>query len=335
MSRLDHRTDIRDQFEATVRGNLDRLRGNAAGPGVVAVSGGADSVALLSAVAASQPTGGLVVAHLNHQLRGVDSDADAAFVARLLPELPHQIESIDVRAAAQRENLEATARRLRYDFLGRVSHSAGATWLATGHTRDDQAETVLHRLIRGTGLRGLRGIAAARELSPGVRLVRPLITVSRDEVIAYLRAVGQSWCEDETNRDTAFTRNRIRHELLPVLRSFNPVVVETLGRLAAQANEVFEDLEAAAAELLRIAERPRVGAICVLDRATFAGARPSLVRELLNLLWEREGWPRGDLTTGHFDRAISVIHGDASAWDFPGGVRILRSAHVVRVGPTS
>jgi len=328
-------SDPRARFATAVRGNLDRLRGDAPGPGVVAVSGGADSVALLCALAADCPPGGLVVAHLNHQLRGPASDADAAFVAGLLPHFPHRVESIDIRAAAEGDNLEATARRLRYDFLSRVARSVGAGWVATGHTLDDQAETLVHRLIRGTGLRGLRGIAAVRELSPGVRLVRPLLTVAREDVIAYLRAIGQPWREDETNRDPAFTRNRIRHELLPLLRTFNPAIADVLGRLAGQADETFREIEATAAAILTKAERPRVGRVCVFDPVPLVAAVPSATREVLNLLWTREGWPRNDMTATHWDRAAAVVRGEYPAWDLPGGIRIVGMARVVRVGPAA
>jgi len=326
-------SDPRARFIAAVCGNLDRLRGDARGPGVVAVSGGADSVALLCALAADRPPSGLVVAHLNHQLRETASDADAAFVADLLPQLPHHIESIDVRWAAEGDNLEATARRVRYDFLSRVAASMGAGWVATGHTLDDQTETVLHRLIRGTGLRGLRGIAAVRELTPGVRLIRPMLTVAREDVIAYLRAIGQSWREDESNRDPVFTRNRIRHELLPLLRTFNPAIADVLGRLAGQADETFREVEAVAVEILKKAERPRVGPMCVLDPVPLVAAVPSITREVLNLIWTREGWSRNDMTATHWERAAAVVRGECPAWDLPGGLRIVRTARVVRVGP--
>lgn len=330
---MGHAGDPPARFAATVRGNLDRLRGDAPGPGVVAVSGGADSVALLRALAADARPGELVVAHLNHQLRGAEGDADAAFVAGLLPEFPHRTAVIDVRATAAGDNLEATARRARYDFLASIAGAAGAGWVATGHTLDDQAETVLHRLIRGSGLRGLRGIAAARELVPGIRLVRPLLTVSRADVIAYLQALGQPWREDTTNRDPAFTRNRIRQELLPLLRTFNPAIADVLGRLANQADDAHREIEAAAADLLRQAERPRAGPVCVLDRQSLTAASPRAVREALNLLWAREGWPRGDLTAGHWDRVAAVVWGEVPAWDLPGRIRIVSTDRVVRVGP--
>jgi len=140
-------------------------RFGAAGPGVVAVSGGADSVALVRALHAASP-GPLTVAHFHHGLRGADADADAAFVRDLAAHLglAFRLGGADVAAAGG--NLEATARRLRYAWLGEVAAEVGAAWVATGHTADDQAETVLHRLVRGTGLQGLRGIAGGEEPNP-------------------------------------------------------------------------------------------------------------------------------------------------------------------------
>src|SRR5262249_3618798 len=163
-----------------------------------------DSVALLRALVAASAGAPLVVAHLNHQLRGADSAADEDFVRALhaalagqTPGLVFRCERLDVAALARARggNLEALARRVRSDWLAGAAGDTGCTWVAPGHTADDQAETVLHRLRRGTGLRGLRGIAAARGLAPGVTLVRPLLGVRRAEVIAYLGAIGQPYRE--------------------------------------------------------------------------------------------------------------------------------------------
>jgi tRNA(Ile)-lysidine synthase len=324
-------------FPAAVGQAMGRLLGDQRGPGVVAVSGGADSVALLRTLANSPQSAGLTIAHLNHRLRGADSDADAAFVAALCPGLPHFLDAIDVSAAADKagDNLEAIARQIRYDFLVRVARQTGASWVATAHTRDDQAETVLHRLIRGSGLRGLRGIAERRELAPGVRLVRPLLTLSREDVIAYLRAIGQPWREDATNRDTRFTRNRIRHELLPLLRTFNPAIEEVLSRTAAQAKEVFERIEEDVALLLDTALLPPAGKIVILDAPRIIGQPDFLVREILNRIWEIEGWSRSGMTHEHWQRVADVARGGSPAWDLPDGIRVVGTPRVIRIGPAT
>jgi tRNA(Ile)-lysidine synthase len=334
MGQGDSEPVLNFKLPIVVRGEIERF-GERGSMGIVAVSGGADSVALLRVLAALEP-GNLIVAHLNHQLRGKDSDADAEFVATLCPQLPHRIESVDIAALANEhgDNLEATARRMRYDFLTGVARESGATWVATGHTADDQAETVLHRLIRGTGIRGLRGIAASRELAPGIRLLRPMLTLSRVHVIQYLAEISQSWREDNSNSDLAFTRNRIRHELLPLLRSFNPGITDILGRVAGQSEEVFGEIELQAKQLLEQAELPRAGSICILARQPLEAVSTSLVREVLNLLWAREDWPRGDLTAAHWARAAAVACGELPAWDFPGGIRMVIADRVVRIGPT-
>jgi tRNA(Ile)-lysidine synthase len=311
------------------------------GPGVVAVSGGPDSVSLLRALLTLRPSASLVVAHLNHQLRGGDSEADEAFVTALHARLAAagaaltlRCERLDVaaRARAERDNLESVARRLRYGWLAEVARAAGAGWVATGHTADDQAETVLHRLLRGTGLRGLCGIPARRPLAPGVALVRPLLRATRAEVLAFLRELGQDFRVDASNADLSFTRNRIRHELLPHLAGrYSPAIALALCRLAEQAAEVQGREESAARELLAEAERPRAGGTVVLDRARLGAAPRHLVREALRLLWEREGWPTGRAGFDSWDRAAAVAAGAAVAVDLPGGVRVRRKGGAVQV----
>jgi tRNA(Ile)-lysidine synthase len=308
-----------------------------AGGVVVAVSGGPDSVALLRALRDARGAGPLVGAHLNHQLRGAESDADEAFVRDLCAglSLDCRCQRLDVRAAADAEgaNLEGVARRLRYEWLARVAGEAGAGWVATGHTADDQAETVLHRLLRGTGLKGLRGTAPRRDLAPGVALVRPLLAATRAEVMAYLGAAGQSYRQDSTNLDTALTRNRIRHRLLPLLAAeYNPEIVARLGRLAEQAEEVYAAAEEQARALLAAAELPRAGGLLVFDAMRLAAAPRQRLRELFRLVWQREGWPMGAMGFDAWERVAAAAVDEAAAVDLPGGLRVRRRGRVVQVG---
>jgi tRNA(Ile)-lysidine synthase len=317
------------------------------GPGVVAaVSGGPDSVALLRALIAARPAAApfpVVVAHLNHRLRGAESDGDEAFVAELcagltaagVPALPLARSRLDVAALARAEgaNLEAAARRARYAWLAETARAAGARWVATGHTADDQAETVLHRLLRGAGLQGLRGIAPRRALAPDVGLVRPLLRSTRAEVLAFLQAAGQSFRTDSTNSDLKRMRNRIRHELLPHLAAnYNPAAAAVLARLAAQADEAFRDEEAAAAALLVEAELPRAGALLVFDLARLAAAPRRLVRAALRLVWGREGWPVDAMTFEKWERLAGLAFAEGTAVDLPGRFRARRRERVLQVG---
>ena len=306
-------------------------------PGVVAVSGGADSVALLRAF---HQLGGrpLVVAHFDHGLRGAESDADAAFAADLAGRLglPYRLGRGNLDPAAH--GLEAAARRQRYDWLAGVAAETGAGWVATGHTADDQAETVLHRLIRGTGLHGLRGMeACGRRVVAGVSflLIRPLLPVTRAEVVAYLASLNQPYRDDSTNADPRFTRNRIRHELLPLLRSFNPDAAGALCRLAEQAAEADAAMAGLARDFLHAAERPRAGGLVILDAVSLTTLPVPVLRTLLRLVWEREGWPAGDMTAAHWDAAAAVASSRAGGRDFPGGVSMRLTGRVVQIGRRS
>jgi tRNA(Ile)-lysidine synthase len=316
---------------------VEAIRGFAAGqglagPGVVAVSGGADSVALFRGLLEAG-FGALTVAHFNHRLRGDASDADETFVHDLATRLGLPVRSTraDVATAAVGDNLEATARRLRYGWLADVARAVNARWVATGHTADDQAETILHRLIRGTGLQGLRGIAVERELAREIRLARPLLTATRADVLAYLDELDQPYREDASNRDLRFTRNRIRHELVPLLRTFNPEIVAVLGRLAVQAAERFDEASSTAADLLRTAEHPRAGDRIILDATLLAESDVRQVRDLFRLLWDREGWPRDAMTFAHWDRLAAIAGGLVPAADFPGGIHVRRTGRVVQL----
>jgi len=218
----------------------------------VAVSGGADSVALLLLLLELREKLGIVlsVVHFNHKLRGKASDADEAFVAKLAVKHGLEFHSASVyvakKAKKERANLEDAARRARYDYFRSLAESGVCGRVAVAHTADDQAETVLAHILRGTGLTGLGGIHPAA--GP---VIRPLLSVRRSELRGFLRARKQSWREDATNRDTKRMRARIRKKLLPLLeKQFQPGIVEHLTTLATLAREDEAFFETAVKERL-------------------------------------------------------------------------------------
>jgi tRNA(Ile)-lysidine synthase len=218
----------------------------------VAVSGGADSVALLRALKELKQDLGIVlsVAHFHHGIRGAEADADREFVRALADRLGLELHlgaaDAPAHARSQRISLETAARDLRHAWFARLIADKKADKIATAHTLDDQAETVLMRLVRGTGIRGLAGIFPVQQEK---RLIRPLLAVTRREVESYLKTLGQDWREDSSNQDLSHTRNRVRHQLLPLLeQDFSPGIRKTLADLAeiARAESEYWDRETAA-----------------------------------------------------------------------------------------
>jgi tRNA(Ile)-lysidine synthase len=256
---------------------------------VVALSGGADSTALaclLVDLAARGDFRVVAAAHFNHRLRAAASDDDQAFCRQLAERLglSWSAGAGDVRsfAASQGASVEEASRRLRYAFLRQAAAEHRATHVAVGHTRDDQAETVLLQLLRGAGPRGLRGMAPERPLVEAdrgepdgdyssdrgaIHLVRPLIETGHEELVSWLGTRGQAFREDDSNRDRRFLRNRVRHELIPFLESrFSPSVSRVLSRdaeIAASDWALLDDLARAAYERIASREGERI----VLDRA--------------------------------------------------------------------
>ena len=205
----------------------------------VAVSGGADSVALLRILLELRGELGVVlsVAHFHHGIRGAEADRDQQFVQDLAGSFQLDFRSgagnAPTQARADKTSLETAARELRHRWFLELVNQGEAEKIATAHTLDDQAETVLMRVLRGAGVLGLAGIFPEQEER---HLVRPLLEVSRAEIEAYLRSLGQTWREDSTNRDLEHTRNRIRHELLPRLeKDYNPSLRQTLADLGEVA----------------------------------------------------------------------------------------------------
>src|SRR6202789_734909 len=221
----------------------------------VAVSGGADSVALLVGLVEANAGGGqgnrskgknsealgvvVSAAHVHHGLRGAEADGDEAFVRELCERVgvPLKVFRVDTatRRAAEGEGLEEAARELRYEALRGLMTSGVVDVVATAHTLDDQAETVVMKMVRGAWTEGLAGISPEVQGVGTGRVVRPLLGVRRVEVEAFLRGRGQGWREDASNRDVSLTRNRVRHVLMPMLREFNPGVDALLARAGGVA----------------------------------------------------------------------------------------------------
>jgi tRNA(Ile)-lysidine synthase len=229
---------------------------------VVAVSGGADSVALLDILTHLQEYRlQLVVAHLNHGLRGAASDGDEAFVSGLAARygLPFAVRRADIAGLARssRLSLEDAGRRARYEFLAETAKAHGATSIAVAHHLDDQAETVMIRLLRGAGGSGLSAMASS---SQGI-LKRPLLQVSRADIEQYLRLRELTYRTDSTNADTTILRNSIRHELMPFLRKYNPKISDRLAATAeilACDEELLEQLTETAFTRLLLPEEPGI-----------------------------------------------------------------------------
>lgn len=312
---------------------------------LAAISGGCDSVALLRLLVALK-TGGagrVCVAHLNHQLRP-EADRDEQFVVDLCRQLKVPCEvghvAVDRLAAQEGDGIEAAARTARYRFLAETAGRLGARFVATAHTADDQAETILHRILRGTGIRGLSGMARVRPLEHAV-LIRPLLRFHRRALQAYLDALRQPYCCDASNSDVRFTRNRLRRELMPLLRKqFNPSVADALlrlGTLAGETQAVVDDLTDTLFQ--RVVTVENADAV-QLDLGGLAGQPRYLVRELLTAVWRRQRWPLQSMGHGKWDELCTLALTPAPPWQriFPGNVRIEvlpREARMQLHGPES
>ena len=275
----------------------------------------------------AKATGRICAAHLNHRLRP-EADDDERFVVDLCRRLGVECEvgHILVREIAHRrgEGIEAAARHARYHFLQKAAERMGARFVVTAHTADDQAETILHRVVRGTGIRGLSGMARVRRLGHA-SLVRPMLGVHRDELLAYLAELGQPYRNDPSNADRRFTRNRIRHALLPRLREqFNPEVVDALLRLGSLAGEAQAVIDAQVETLVErclVTDGPD---LVVLQLGALTGRPPYVVRELLAYVWRRRHWPMQSMGATQWGELASMASqsGSTAKRDFPGGVSV-------------
>lgn len=304
---------------------------------VVAVSGGADSVALLRAlVLLSREYGwSLTAAHLNHGIRGGEADRDEAFVHRFCDAqgvrcLSRKLNIRAIAAARRGASLEETAREVRYQWLAEVARDQGAGKIATGHHRDDQAETVLMNLIRGSGIDGLKGILPLRS---GL-IVRPLLAVDREAILAFLQREGLIFREDATNRDTAFLRNRIRGELIPVLAGgYNPRIVESLCRTAEIVRREDDYLQQEVSRILLrwgiASDRQEI----TLPLPAFDALHIALRARIVKRLLQEAASPGGRIANRHIEAVLAACAPPERrlTLDLPGGIVVTRSVRTLRI----
>jgi tRNA(Ile)-lysidine synthase len=297
---------------------------------LLAVSGGADSIALLRGMLAIQGESQIeiVVAHLDHGLRGEASSRDAAWLRSVCSDFNVQcaIGSFDIKAQADERGLgiEETARQVRYDFLQQTARSRQCSAIAVAHTADDQAETILHHIIRGTGMSGLRGIPMLRALAEDLILVRPMLHITRADVLKYLADINQTYREDDSNQDISFTRNRIRHELLPQIeRNFNPRIRDALTRLGQQAMDIDVVLQSVVDEILETVLEEATADVCRIRCDGLAEHPPHLIRETLKRLWRRVGWPEQRMGFEEWNRLSDLVRDQGTA-TLPGSIEARR-----------
>ena len=287
------------------------------GDGVlVAFSGGPDSLCLLDALSKTVSAGRLRInlsaCHIDHMLRPC-SGSDAEFCRSFCNErgiaFDLRREDVGATAAERGQCIEEAARDARYQLLEECARDCGARFVATGHNRDDQAETVLMRILRGTGLAGLAAIKPSRPIRKGcdIVLVRPILEAGRKDIISYLKENGLAYLTDETNADTSYLRNRIRAELLPLLEErYSPAIRETLARLAASAGTAGEHIEILANEAFHEAVIDKTNESVSLDATKLQTAGGFMLYEILKRAFKHIGLD-GLLTSGRFEPIANAL----------------------------
>jgi tRNA(Ile)-lysidine synthase len=286
---------------------------------VVAFSGGIDSTALIYILNSlgKKLKIKLFAAHLNHQIRGKDAEADASFVKKTSEKLgiPCFIEKFDVPGFAKQEklNLEDAARRMRYEFLERIAAKAGANKIALAHTADDNIETFLMRLIRGTGMKGLEGIPPVRD-----KIIRPMIELYRKEIERYLSSKKITARIDKTNYETKYLRNRVRRNLIPALESYNPNIRESLIRAISAANAVQDFVESKAKEAFKKVVSLKTNDEIRFNIKEFLKIDAMLKGEVLRLAIVAVKKDLVDISRVHIDDIIDQLEKKRAEVDLPG-----------------
>ena len=301
---------------------------------VIAVSGGADSVGMLRVLQQlakeQNALNQLVVAHVNHAIRA-DSDQEQLFVQKLASDLNLDFIAHRLGATESESASEESLRNGRYDALLQIAAQTGARYIATAHHRDDQIETLLFRILRGTGLSGLKGIPKFRRLNHSVTLVRPFLDASRIEIEAALESLKQTFCNDSSNSDSEYTRNFLRHEVLPLIESrFGNQTRAAILRLSEQAAEVDEFLRSQSDSLLPAVIEQSPDQIR-LECETLTKEPDLLVRHFLVSLWNQQSWPMGQMNANWWNQLARFAGGRSTntVLNLPGNIRAERNKNQV------
>jgi tRNA(Ile)-lysidine synthase len=314
---------------------------------LAAVSGGPDSVCMLQVLVNLRELLDiqLHIAHLDHGLRGSASTGEAGYVGSLAAKMgiPCTVEKRDVAGfkSGHKISLEEAAREVRYTFLDEAARAAGATRVAVGHTRDDQVETTLMHYLRGAGIHGLRGLRPAAPLpyggkEDGIWVIRPLLKIPRKETNAYCAENGLQPCIDLSNSDTRFLRNRVRLDLIPLLRQYNPDIDEAMLRLADTAGEDADFIDEQAAVAWSAASS-RDGCLTCLDSGRLRGLPLALQRRVFRIALENAFGSLRDIEAVHVEALVKLLFGGTGKCvHLPGGlVATNERSRMVISGPDS
>ena len=315
-----------DSFEQRLADAIDEGHLVPRGSSVLlGVSGGADSVALLHALHCLVRRGGdftITIAHLDHCLREESAD-DAAFVADFA-------EKLGVKCILQRRNVagladqlgegvEHAARVARFDFFREAAKSCSASTVALAHHADDNVETILFRILRGTALRGLAGILPSRDLQPGLKIIRPMLKFYKSEILEYCKLQNLNWRKDHTNDESLYRRNFIRNELLPLIRDrINPKVDEALLRLGSLAGQTEEFLTTQARKVLEDSISHTNAGRILIDVKMISAAEPTVRMTAYRLALQDLDLPQRDLTADHLISIDMLLTGSGRVVNLPG-----------------
>lgn len=273
---------------------------------VVGVSGGVDSSVLLDLMVKNENASEVVVAHVNYSLRGKESSRDEKFVRGLAEENSCRFFLARPKIRRGGENIQSAARDFRYKFFADVACKTGASKIALAHHADDQAETVLLHLARGSGASGLVGMSHRRPFAGGIDIIRPLLELTKDEIRKYAAANKLKYVEDSTNKTKKYQRNAVRHELLPLLKRYNPSIVEHLCRTAAILRDEDDVMMQSAATAF--------GKICTagekeitFSRAGFLANHIAIQRRVLRQAYAALSGSTADLLADHVEKMLEII----------------------------